>query len=240
MESKFVLFCANGYLDKIKNMIENEDIDIHYNNDAGLYFACRGGHLDVVKYLISLNIDVFGNNNMSFIVACRGGHFNIVKYLESIDCDNRLCGNIYGLGFIDACFNDKMEIAEYLIDKIEKFEHYGSLFILLREKKCYKLIEKIIKINNDYKYYGKNEDILNDACISKDIELIKILIDNDLGLSVNKIFDIIYNSFNLKAIKYLNNKYPEFVKKYDFSKIIAYVSAFDKYELVKYLEELNR
>jgi ankyrin repeat protein len=240
MESKFVLFCANGHLDKIKNMIENEDIDIHYNNDAGLCSACRGGHLDVVKYLISLNITIFENNNMAFIKACDGGHSNIIKYIESIDYDNKLNDQTYNLGFIHACLYDKIEIADYLIDKIKKSIYYDNVYELLLEKKYYGLIEKIVKINNNNKYYKKNENILNGACGSKNMELVAILIDIDLGLSINKIFDIVYNSYNLEAIKYLNKKYSDFVEKYDCSKTIAYASIFDKYELVKYLEKLKK
>jgi hypothetical protein len=52
--------------------------------------ACWHGHIEVVKYFISLGCDKDEQDYQSqfvFLLACYNGHLEVVKYLLSLGCD---------------------------------------------------------------------------------------------------------------------------------------------------------
>lgn len=54
----FGLVCYYGHMDMVKWFLSPDQpigpIDIHWDNDSALFFACVGGHVDVCNYLISV------------------------------------------------------------------------------------------------------------------------------------------------------------------------------------------
>ena len=62
-----------------------KDVPSAYNNTA-IRWASYNGHLEVVKYLMSLpgNIDPSADNNYAIRWASRNGHLEVVKYLMSL------------------------------------------------------------------------------------------------------------------------------------------------------------
>lgn len=91
MEKEFIHLCeTNNNLNRIKKLV-GIGVNIHYNNEYGFHIACANGHLEVVKYLISLDDkpNIHADNELGFRMACSSGHLEVVKYLCS------LCSNYY-------------------------------------------------------------------------------------------------------------------------------------------------
>jgi len=86
----FIEACRTNNIIIIKNMVR-KGIDISFNKNDGLKWACRNGHIDIVKYLINLHRQMFQQSNFlkleisdlkdGFWNAYNNGHMNIVCYL---------------------------------------------------------------------------------------------------------------------------------------------------------------
>jgi hypothetical protein len=61
--------------------------DLRSNNNESIISACENGHLEIVKYLVSIGItldDIRSNDSEAINIACANGHVEIVKYLVSL------------------------------------------------------------------------------------------------------------------------------------------------------------
>jgi ankyrin repeat protein len=85
------MYCNENNLNKLIELLKNNSIDIHRDNENMFLLACKNGNLDIVKYLIinaekysgkKINIHIKGN--CVFNNACMNNHVNIVKYLMTI------------------------------------------------------------------------------------------------------------------------------------------------------------
>ncbi len=94
--------------------LEDMYVDIKY----GVQFktlmisACSHGHLEVVKYLVSLGGDIRYKENLPLLCACGGGHLEVVKYLVSLGVDPRAENDD---AFITASFSGRLEVVKYLL-----------------------------------------------------------------------------------------------------------------------------
>ncbi|CCF60220.1 hypothetical protein KAFR_0J01540 [Kazachstania africana CBS 2517] len=81
--------CNKGKYDIVKQILEDDEIDIHDRDNAGntpLHEAALGGHLDIVKLLLQYNAEI---NCISFesdrdtplTDAANNGHVDVIKYL---------------------------------------------------------------------------------------------------------------------------------------------------------------
>ena len=66
--------------------------DIHADDDWAVRYASLNGHLEVVKYLVSLGGNIRAQNNQAFRRATRNGHVEVVKYLVSLGGNIRADG----------------------------------------------------------------------------------------------------------------------------------------------------
>ena len=75
----------SGNLEKVKYManIQSEE------HNLAVICASGNGHLEMVKYLVSLGADIGSDDNQSVKCASRNGHLEIVKYLVSLGADIR-------------------------------------------------------------------------------------------------------------------------------------------------------
>ena len=60
--------------------------NISAHNDNAVIYASKNGHLDVVKYLVSMGANI-RNADYAVISASMGGHLDVVKYLVSLGAD---------------------------------------------------------------------------------------------------------------------------------------------------------
>jgi len=69
--------------------VESGKVDPSTDGNSAIILAARGGYLDIVKYLMSLDksykIDPSANDNCAIRWAAWGAHLDIVKYLMSLD-----------------------------------------------------------------------------------------------------------------------------------------------------------
>lgn len=109
-----------GYLEYVKRLVEAYHADIHtkdYYQNTPLHGAARQGHLEIVKYLMSLGADAMSRNHLGytpFQEAAARGHLNVVKLFV------KMVGN--GFTKIDestplhsAAYTGKIQIVEFLI-----------------------------------------------------------------------------------------------------------------------------
>ena len=78
----FVNACKEGRLDKVVELI-NDEVNVHANNEDGFRSACKNGHLEVIKYLMSLDDkpNIHAYEDYGFRFACKNGHLEVIKYL---------------------------------------------------------------------------------------------------------------------------------------------------------------
>jgi len=66
-----------------------DEYNYDFLKDKYMYFqwALENGHLEVVKYLISVGCNPKIDDNMAIRRACLNGHLEVIKYLISVGCD---------------------------------------------------------------------------------------------------------------------------------------------------------
>ncbi|XP_067648832.1 ankyrin repeat, PH and SEC7 domain containing protein secG-like [Haliotis asinina] len=84
-----------------------------------LHWACKGGNLDVVKYLLSLcsvDINSRGNRGMTpMMAAALRGHTSILKFLGSMGANRTLVADNGDSVLLLACKGKRMVMVKYLI-----------------------------------------------------------------------------------------------------------------------------
>jgi len=58
--------------------------NIHAYNDHALRFSARYGHLEVVKYLVGVGADIHADEDFALGWSAENGHLKVVKYLISV------------------------------------------------------------------------------------------------------------------------------------------------------------
>ena len=81
----FVNVCEMGDIDTVLDMLENPDLDIHYENELAFRGACRNGRTEIVKLLLSLRgdrkVNIHTKNGNAFMTVCHMGYTDIVGLL---------------------------------------------------------------------------------------------------------------------------------------------------------------
>ena len=96
-------YCENNDVIKIKKLIK---INLYWN--YGLYGACRGGHMDIVKLLIEKGA---GNWNCGLSGACSGGNIDIVNFMIEKGASS------WNWGLRTACETYHLDIVKLMIKK---------------------------------------------------------------------------------------------------------------------------
>jgi hypothetical protein len=102
-------YCILGNIKKIKQLISKNGDQLYW--DWGLFGACKGGHLDIVKLMISKGANDW---NYGLRGACRGGHLDIVKLMISKGSEGLLNWND---GLYYACIGGHLDIVKIMISK---------------------------------------------------------------------------------------------------------------------------
>ena len=88
------LLCQKNNIEIIRFLVSRDYIDLQNENKSALIVSCFYGHLDLVKYLISVGANPIETNNFPITFASRGGHIDIVKYLTLLGADPYVDNNI--------------------------------------------------------------------------------------------------------------------------------------------------
>jgi hypothetical protein len=82
--------------------------DVNFDNSRAIYWACRFGYLETVKFLVSSGSNITAG---AFVTACGHGQLDVVKYLTSVT--KKRSGYKQGLSL--ASWNRETEVVKYLI-----------------------------------------------------------------------------------------------------------------------------
>ena len=85
------------------------DVSAHDNWPIGM--ASSNGHLEIVKYLVSIKADVSAHDNRAFYLASSNGHLETVKYLVSIVLDTV----DYNYATRLACYYGNLNVVKHLV-----------------------------------------------------------------------------------------------------------------------------
>ncbi len=99
----FNKYCLNNDVIKIRQMTKM-DLDWY----RGLYGACRGGHINIVNFLIEKRVDEW---SWGLYGACKGGHMDIVKLMIEKGASD-WCWGLWG-----ACGGGHIDIVKLMIEK---------------------------------------------------------------------------------------------------------------------------
>ncbi|KAH0793308.1 ankyrin repeat protein [Histomonas meleagridis] len=107
----------------LKYLIESCNGDLNLKDIDGkglLHFACLGGNLENVKYLIEVhkfNKEEKTNEQLTPLhFACIGGNFDVVKYLMELPVDKEAKDKWGWTPFFFACQNGNLDVVKYMID----------------------------------------------------------------------------------------------------------------------------
>jgi len=90
--------CYDGSIRKIN--------DGTYDWDLGLYYACKGGHIDIIEMMIDKGAKKL---NSELLKACVGGHLEIVKLMI------KKGANDWKWGLLNACYGGNIDIVRLII-----------------------------------------------------------------------------------------------------------------------------
>ena len=75
------------YLSKIKELINNPEVDIHKHDDKALRWSAHNGHTEVVKVLLDAGADVHARSDEALKGAAMNGRLEVVKLLLDAGAD---------------------------------------------------------------------------------------------------------------------------------------------------------
>ena len=93
-EKEFLRACSDGHLHIVKALLGKGKVDVECHSLSGgtaAIFAAQGGHVDVIKYLRSMNADLDARDygaSTPFLEAARAGRLAAIEYLAGTGkCD---------------------------------------------------------------------------------------------------------------------------------------------------------
>jgi len=112
--------CDNGNIKTVKHIIFHTHV-----RDFALGWSSFGGHLEVVKYLVSVGANIHADNAHALRWSAENGHLEVVKFLVSIGA------NIHAdddFAFRWSAENGHLEVVKYLVNigaNIHAYDDYA-------------------------------------------------------------------------------------------------------------------
>lgn len=158
--------CCEGHVEIAKYLLSNSspEHDLHEEinenqerNNHTLDIVTRKGHLNAVKYLVSLGVDIAADQQCALHTASSYGHLDIVKYMVEMKCD--VNDGRYN-PFISACSEGHLEVAKYLRSVGSDISIMGNLvFMSAAERGDLEMVEFLLKCAKEDT--GETRDLLN-------------------------------------------------------------------------------
>ena len=132
-------------------------------NNGGIYGACRGGNLELVKWC--MQIEPIEKDSL-LIGACRGGHADIIRYAIDNGSTN------WNSGLYGACRGGHMNVA---LDMIARGAHcdWYMLFYDVCSSGSVEMVQWILNADPSV----ANRDMLYEVCNSGNKKLVQLFID---------------------------------------------------------------
>ena len=86
----FAYACGVGSLQDGIRMVSRGSVNIHAYDDLAFTMACGNGHIELVRFLLSLepshgHIDIHAVDDYAFRWACEKGHLEIARFLLGLE-----------------------------------------------------------------------------------------------------------------------------------------------------------
>ena len=108
----FVYACSENHLNVAKYIFNNFKIDIHYNNNDALEWACAQCNLEIAKWLCELGADIHIDNDVIFRRSCYNGEIEFAKWIyQSGSVDIHAVDD---KAFKKSCEYGQIEVAKWL------------------------------------------------------------------------------------------------------------------------------
>ncbi|CAB3409050.1 unnamed protein product [Caenorhabditis bovis] len=201
---------ACGKLQRIKIFVEPNKDDPKWLNDLlnddfvptfPLVIAARNGHIDVVRYFLSLGASTsvqgcveFDNDDIlgapPLWAAAAAGYFDVVKVLvEEANADVNQTTQTESTPLRGACYDGHLEIVKYLLDhgadinKPNKHGHTSLMIAAYRQK--VDVVRLLLERGADVDVQTtRGNSALHDAAESGNVEIVKLLLER--GAKIRK------------------------------------------------------
>ncbi len=131
VNSKHIQLASENGHIEIVKYLVSLGADYTANNNRAIQWASLNGHLAIVKYLVLLGADYTANNNRAIQCASRNGHLAIVKYLVLLGADYT-ANNNYAIQW--ASGNGHLTVVKYLVSLGADYTAGGGFAIRLASK----------------------------------------------------------------------------------------------------------
>jgi ankyrin repeat protein len=107
--NKFIGGCKMNDVTILQECYNSNNNQIPEYYEKGLQWACVRGNLEAVKYLTNIGVNIDHEFGAPIRIASQEGHLEIVKHL--VECGAK----DVDWALVLAAYNNKMDIAQYLI-----------------------------------------------------------------------------------------------------------------------------
>ena len=132
MERQFIRECEDGDLVKVDQLLQDSNLNVHFEQEGAFSRACSNGHLLVVNRLLELKgkryINVHAEQENAFRIACIYGHIDVVNRLLELE----------GKRFIKL---SEPSVLPYISEEIKIL----IIKVLLKKMKRLKLLDELLK-----------------------------------------------------------------------------------------------
>ncbi|VDI60983.1 Hypothetical predicted protein, partial [Mytilus galloprovincialis] len=169
---------------------------IHQDRDFPLFIACEGGHLDIVKLLLTNIADVFIYNSLGdtpLYMACKGGNIDIVKLLlqnNAVVSHVRISNNMNKSSLHAAYNGGYTDIIKVLLQNSDESYDFDDLeiYYILRlecENGHTELLELLLKKTVDINRCDclEKNTLLHVVCSRGHASIVNLLLKNGADIS---------------------------------------------------------
>lgn len=120
--------------------IVNRMIELGANTwNMALYYACKGGHIHIIKLMLLKNIDIAKIGHLCLGVACEKNHIHVINLLLTMNLGSEIGPNFkWDCGLSGACVGGNIDIVKLMIQKgatsinyaLQKACNYGNTDIV--------------------------------------------------------------------------------------------------------------
>ncbi len=185
----FTQIVRGGHLKIIQHLVQD---GVRFNDPIFLRIAAMNGHLEVVKYLISLN-----HYDDDYTLALEGaagrGHLDVVKYLVSQGV------NIHNNAMESAVEGGRLNVIQYLLS--EGVEYTDRWLLLAARYGRLNAVKYFVELGGNVQ--ADNNRAIQDAVANGDINMIKYLISAGADFRTNQILRLAIANGYLDVVKYL-------------------------------------
>ena len=149
--------CIHGRFDFIKYLLDNYDVDYHYDNDFCFRILCKKNYYEIIEFMINTfeDIDYSANNYGAFRWGCKYGNIEIVNLLLNSfpDID---CHALDDWAFNKCCEGNHFEIVKILIKKFinERYSINNLIINNIMSLQKNNIIEFIEFLKNEFNDIG--------------------------------------------------------------------------------------